>query len=521
MKKTIKTLLITILTLCLVFALTACSECEHSYDNACDTACNECGEVREVGAHDFSATAYEDHYHFSVCSACEAPDEQSKEKHALNGDHSCTCGVRFTAKERTGEEGETIIELNNSDYVLVFELVYFQDELFYYVNYYYDNADFLLKEEGYRGDGELDYYFLYEYDENEKLIKESCFYSDGYECTVTYEYDEDGNLSKESYASSDGYECTVTYEYDENGNLSRESYAGSDGVHYVTEYEYDGDGNKIRSTQRFYDSEGNVVHVVNKETVHNFSDNVQSDIFGHWHICQNEGCDATSETEAHKDENADVACDICSFELAYAYDVNTESYIVYRENGLAAVFALGGKILLNNDIELTDYLTVSSDVILDLNGKAITSVDSFSIGTLIFIEGGRLTVTDSQGDGRIETTESVGINVNFGGTLVVDGGSIASKDYALYIDGTVIVNGGIISYIFGAGNYGDISVTVTGGTILHLNASPDDISSITGGTFARNPSEYLSNEYYAVYDETTDMWTVLKHDDIIDTHGEL
>ncbi len=36
--------------------LIACGDdaCEHIYDNTCDTDCNECGETRDVGAHDFS-----------------------------------------------------------------------------------------------------------------------------------------------------------------------------------------------------------------------------------------------------------------------------------------------------------------------------------------------------------------------------------------------------------------------------------------------------------------------------------
>nr|MBQ8890076.1 DNA/RNA non-specific endonuclease [Clostridia bacterium] len=43
------------LLLTLAVILTACStggrDCEHIYDNACDTDCNECGESREVGEH--------------------------------------------------------------------------------------------------------------------------------------------------------------------------------------------------------------------------------------------------------------------------------------------------------------------------------------------------------------------------------------------------------------------------------------------------------------------------------------
>ena len=56
MKKSIKALLTAcIMALCLTFLLTGCNlfvkDCEHTYDNACDTACNLCGEARETSAH--------------------------------------------------------------------------------------------------------------------------------------------------------------------------------------------------------------------------------------------------------------------------------------------------------------------------------------------------------------------------------------------------------------------------------------------------------------------------------------
>ena len=56
MKKSIKALFtVCAMALCLTFLLTGCElfvkDCEHTYDNACDTTCNLCGEAREASAH--------------------------------------------------------------------------------------------------------------------------------------------------------------------------------------------------------------------------------------------------------------------------------------------------------------------------------------------------------------------------------------------------------------------------------------------------------------------------------------
>ena len=55
MKRTImKKISFILLSMLLMFTLAACGDkCEHTYDNACDVTCNECGEARAVGAHAF------------------------------------------------------------------------------------------------------------------------------------------------------------------------------------------------------------------------------------------------------------------------------------------------------------------------------------------------------------------------------------------------------------------------------------------------------------------------------------
>ena len=75
------------LMLCLV--LVACGECEHSYDNACDTSCNECGESRTV-SHDYEAADCEPP---KTCKICGATDGEPNGHTSMADDGDCTTPV--------------------------------------------------------------------------------------------------------------------------------------------------------------------------------------------------------------------------------------------------------------------------------------------------------------------------------------------------------------------------------------------------------------------------------------------
>ena len=82
------------------------SKCElngHTYDNACDVACNECNQIR-AARHDYSVIQNDETYHWYACSVCERVDGENKSKHGYDNDcdPSCnTCGkIRVT--EHTG-----------------------------------------------------------------------------------------------------------------------------------------------------------------------------------------------------------------------------------------------------------------------------------------------------------------------------------------------------------------------------------------------------------------------------------
>lgn len=119
-----KKLTLILLSVLMIVTLVACGdkECKHTYDNACDVTCNECGEERTV-THDFadadclnpktctvcgktegSALGHEwttpdvDLCEVqSTCSRCGATDGENKKHTPENDDNDCStalnCGV--------------------------------------------------------------------------------------------------------------------------------------------------------------------------------------------------------------------------------------------------------------------------------------------------------------------------------------------------------------------------------------------------------------------------------------------
>ena len=119
-----KKLTLILLSVLMIVTLAACGDkCEHTYDNACDAICNECGEARDQQAHQWkdatcttlktctvcgktegSALGHEwttpdvDLCEVqSTCSRCGATDGENKEHTPENDDNDCStalnCGV--------------------------------------------------------------------------------------------------------------------------------------------------------------------------------------------------------------------------------------------------------------------------------------------------------------------------------------------------------------------------------------------------------------------------------------------
>ncbi len=248
----ITSILVVCLSLLLAFSLTACGDkCEHTYDNACDVTCNECGEERTVVEHDYTATVYDDHYHYQKCGVCGELNEENKVKHVLNDEYTCVCGVEYTVEmfsEVVEGYNHTTISLYNSNENLVKEIVYINEELYNTIDCYYEN-DNCVKEEHYLADGTLDHYVLSEYDENGNETKEEIYSADGtLDIYWLAEYDDNGNQTKKEKYLGDGTLSTYSlFEYYENGKLKKSTIDSAGGRRYVKEYNEN--GNLIRETE--------------------------------------------------------------------------------------------------------------------------------------------------------------------------------------------------------------------------------------------------------------------------------
>lgn len=159
---------------------------------------------------------------------------------------------------------------------------------------------------------------------------------------------------------------------------------------------------------------------------------------------------------------------------------------------LAAALAKGGKVVLQNNIDLTETVTVPAGVtaVLDLNGKNITNTPA-GTATDVIIVAGELTIN---GEGTIEaTTGNDGYAVISEGLLIINGGTYKSG---------VDAAGDPNAVIYARGNG---EVYVNGGTFPNDNKSkfvlnkkdPDratTVISVAGGQFQNfNPADNVSD----------------------------
>ena len=169
-------------------------------------------------------------------------------------------------------------------------------------------------------------------------------------------------------------------------------------------------------------------------------------------------------------------------------------------------------------------IPINGNVNLDLNGKTFTTVDcglSVANGATLTVSdsgtGGKLTSSgtpirvDGTGskaiinNGTIESTNDYGIYAKNNGAIIVNGGTVTSKDAALSGNNTTgnmnfEVNGGTLTAAQGPAIYmpGQVNLTVTNGTLNggislrmgQVNISGGTINSISTGI--DSPAEYYN-----------------------------
>ena len=179
-------------------------------------------------------------------------------------------------------------------------------------------------------------------------------------------------------------------------------------------------------------------------------------------------------------------------ESVYEAQIGAEKY-----ESLSDAFAQGGEITLLKDVTITTTLNVTSEVVLNLNGKTLTGAPEEAKVYSVIKNTGKLTINDNVGNGKIlcdhKLTGSTGYAVNTilnSGTLIINGGTIENKStasnqigYAIDNNSTsyntaLLINGGTIT-ASGSNYYDGIrqfcnnltaenSVTVTGGSVSSI-----------------------------------------------------
>lgn len=125
---------------------------------------------------------------------------------------------------------------------------------------------------------------------------------------------------------------------------------------------------------------------------------------------------------------------------------------------LAAAVANGGKVVLQNDITVTETMVVSKDLVLELNGKTLKN-DGANTNTdvLVVNRGAALTIN---GEGTVEAVSgNDGFTVISDGILIINGGTFKSG-----VDGAGAPNA--VIYVRGNGQ-----AYVNGGNFPNDNAS--------------------------------------------------
>ena len=201
-----------------------------------------------------------------------------------------------------------------------------------------------------------------------------------------------------------------------------------------------------------------------------------------------------------------------------AFATIAEGETVSTKEALISALKNGGNVKLESDIELTDTLTVTNEVTLDLNGKAITS--SAATPAVLVSAGANLTVKDSVGGGKVTTAKFNASCVENYGVLNIEGGEFSAYYGAVKACGgsDTTINGGTFSdtgkrvgggyslYFYADGK--NLTVTINGG-VFKSNVDVSGIKNnkdyltlkINGGSFSNDLSDYCEDGYGTVLDE--------------------
>lgn len=169
-----------------------------------------------------------------------------------------------------------------------------------------------------------------------------------------------------------------------------------------------------------------------------------------------------------------------------------DPYIVASEDDLKTAVGKGGYIQLSEDVKLTSMLTIAQQktVVLDLNGKQITTDDNYSANYGILVYG-ELTTKDSGSNGGI-SIDNAAVKYLFAnvGEITIESGTYSSTNAARVVlnNGIVNLNGGTLSSekicVINATSGANFTMTdgvIEGGTWVVSNQNTATLN-VEGGT---------------------------------------
>lgn len=220
---------------------------------------------------------------------------------------------------------------------------------------------------------------------------------------------------------------------------------------------------------------------------HSYADAWSYDDTYHWHAATC-GHNVVSGKAEHT-YGEDHKCTVCgSADPAQAAaSINGKNYLTLQE-----AVAVGGEVKLLKDVDISETVSVTKAVKLDLNGKTISNTndlwekraDDWSL--LSVRAGGDLTIT---GNGTLKAKENdcYAVDVQDGATLTIENGTFVGNIHAVYVyQGELTVKGGAYSiqqkypdtakadeFVLNCYDKhrteGTAKITVTGGTFVKFN----------------------------------------------------
>lgn len=188
--------------------------------------------------------------------------------------------------------------------------------------------------------------------------------------------------------------------------------------------------------------------------------------------------DTANETENADENNADVEIPDAEAEAPKAEEeADAEDGIMLLEEGDEAADASGmpaavdGKITLTADVTLKSVYTVTETVELDLSGHKISAEDgsNFSGNSLICVNGGNLTITDSGKTRDASLDEKTGTVTDYtGGSIVFDGAGRPKSVINVQGGGTLTLKGGKISHVTVDSKAGNSGIAVFAGSTANI-----------------------------------------------------